>query len=124
MHPYPYILTQVAREWVEAFNRHDLEALLALYADEATHSSPKLLARQPKTGGKITGKPDLRAWWSQAFLCLPSLHYELKTIIAGFDGRVVIEYERLADGEETIRIAEVFDVGEDKLISESRVYHG
>ena len=39
----------IARAWFAAFNAHDLEALLALYAEDAEHYSPKLRIRRPGT---------------------------------------------------------------------------
>ena len=39
----------IAHAWFAAFNAHDLEALLTLYAEDAEHFSPKLLVRRPET---------------------------------------------------------------------------
>ena len=52
---------QIAHAWFDAFNTHDIEMLLALYAEDAEHYSPKLKIRQPETNGLIKGKPALRA---------------------------------------------------------------
>ena len=35
---------EIGRAWMRAFNAHDVEALVALYADDATHTSPKIRA--------------------------------------------------------------------------------
>ena len=61
--------TAIAHAWIAAFNEHDLETLLSLYADDAIHFSPKLKARQPETEGRISGKTALRNWWRDAFDC-------------------------------------------------------
>jgi ketosteroid isomerase-like protein len=53
---------QIARAWLDAFNRHDVDALVALYADDATHTSPKIRALHPDTGGKLVGKAALATW--------------------------------------------------------------
>jgi hypothetical protein len=47
----------VGRSWIDAFNAHDVERLVALYADDCTHTSPKIRALHPETGGKLVGKP-------------------------------------------------------------------
>ncbi|MBS1569750.1 MAG: nuclear transport factor 2 family protein [Bacteroidetes bacterium] len=115
-------LQQIAQLWFNAFNAHDLEALLALYADDARHFSPKLQARRPESGGWIKGKDALRAWWSDSFQRLPSLRYEPTRLIA--DGTAVfMEYIRHAEGEADLRVGEVLEVG-NGLITASRVYHG
>ena len=66
----------LARAWLDAFNAHDVDALVALYAEDATHTSPKIRALHPDTGGKLVGKPALAAWWRDANRRLPGLRYE------------------------------------------------
>lgn len=112
----------VAHRWFSAFNAHDLEALLALYADDAEHFSPKLKVRQPETNGLIKGKAALRAWWRDAFDRLPSLRYEVVKLTAD-EEQVFMEYTRHVQGEEDLRVGEVLEI-RDGLIVASRVYHG
>lgn len=114
-------MISIATQWFDAFNTHNLEKLLTLYHDNATHYSPKLKMRKPETKGFIVGKKELRDWWSDAFEHLPSLIYVPKRLIA--DNRCVfMEYERFVEGEETLCVGEVLDV-QDGLIVSSRVYH-
>ncbi|TXI80615.1 MAG: nuclear transport factor 2 family protein [Flavobacteriales bacterium] len=112
----------IAQRWFAAFNAHDLEALLALYADDAQHYSPKLKVRQPETNGLITGKAALRAWWRDAFDRLPSLRYEVVRLTAD-DELVFMEYIRHVQGEEDLRVGEVLEIREGMIVA-SRVYHG
>lgn len=112
----------IGREWIEAFNARDLTRLLALYAEDCTHTSPKLRAQKPETQGKVAGKAALRAWWADAFARLPALRYELKTLTANAE-RVFLEYDRVLAGEPTMLVAEAFEV-RDGLIVASRVFHG
>ncbi len=113
---------QIAHKWFEAFNQHHLENLLLLYSDTAQHYSPKLKARQPETGGYITGKSALRTWWKDAFERLPSLKYTPITLTAD-DHRVFMEYKREVVNEPEMLVAEVLEIS-DGLIVASRVYHG
>ena len=115
-------LRALAQRWIEVFNAHDLEALLALYHDQAEHFSPKLLARHPETLGLIRGKEALRRWWQDAFHRLPTLHYELFKLTAD-DDQVFMEYFRHAEGEVELRVGEVLEVRDGHIIV-SRVYHG
>jgi steroid delta-isomerase-like uncharacterized protein len=112
----------VARAWLEAFNAHDVDALVALYADDATHTSPKIRALHPDTGGKLVGKAALAAWWRDANRRLPGLRYEATAIVAD-DARAIIEYLRHAPGEAPLPVAEAFDVRDGRIVA-SRVYHG
>lgn len=113
---------EVARAWFDAFNRHDLEALLDLYAPDAGHFSPKLLARRPETKGWTHGKAALRDWWKDAFDRLPSLRYEPVNLIADAHG-IFMEYIRHVEGEADLRVGEVLEVRDGKITA-SRVYHG
>jgi len=113
---------QLAEAWLERFNARDLEGLLALYAEDAVHHSPKLRERDPKTGGRIAGKPALRAWWTDSFERLPGLHYRRVALTTSAD-RAVLEYARELPGEQPLAVAEVF-VCRDDRIAESFVFHG
>lgn len=118
--PHPNIL--VAERWFAAFNAHDLEALLALYTDDAEHFSPKLAMRRPETRGLVRGKEALRSWWQDAFERLPTLQYEVRTLTAN-DERVFMEYIRHVADEPDLRVGEVLEVRDGRIVA-SRVYHG
>lgn len=112
----------IALAWFDAFNRHNLEDLLALYDDEAQHYSPKLKQRQPETHGLIKGKSALRAWWQDAFERLPGLRYDVQKLTADAD-QVFMEYNRHVPGEELLSVGEVLEIREGRIVF-SRVYHG
>lgn len=113
---------QIALKWFAAFNAHDLEALLALYHEDAQHFSPKLKIRQPESMGLIAGKPALRAWWKDAFVRLPGLQYNVQKLTADHE-QVFMEYIRSVPGEEDLRVGEVLEIKDGKIVF-SRVYHG
>lgn len=113
---------RIAHAWLDAFNRHDVDALVALYADDATHTSPKIRALHPDTGGKLVGKAALAGWWRDANARLPNLRYVLTAATAN-DDRVFVEYVRHAPNEADMPVAEVFDIRAGKIVA-SRVYHG
>ena len=113
---------EVADVWVEAFNRGDADAMVALYSEDAIHTSPKLRAVQPAGEGRIKGKAAMKGWWQDAFERRPGIKYEVLTIVAS-DEVAVIEYLRHSPGEDTMQVAEVFEI-RDGLIVRSHVYHG
>src|SRR5262245_11321206 len=118
MHPNE----RIARAWLEAFNRGDVAALVDLYTDACTHTSPKIRVARPETEGRLVGKPALVAWWTDALEQIAGLRYE-ETAITASDARVVLEYLRYADGAPPLPVAEVFDIDDGKIVA-SRVYHG
>lgn len=113
---------QIAFNWLSAFNAKQLENLLDLYDEHAEHFSPKLAQRLPETKGLINEKASLRDWWADAFDRLPSLHYKVLTITAN-ENRVFMEYLRQVDGEPEMKVAEVLEIRNEKIVF-SRVYHG
>ena len=112
----------IATKWFAAFNAHDLDALLALYKDDAEHYSPKLKVHQHKTNGWVRGKKALRGWWQDAFDRLPELQYEVMGMITD-EEQVFMEYIRHVPGEDDLRVGEVLEI-RDGMIVGSRVYHG
>jgi len=113
---------QIAIQWFEAFNKHNLEKLLGLYHKHAAHYSPKLKIRKPETNGLVKGKQALKDWWQDAFDRLPSLNYNCTSLTAN-ENCVFMEYIRKVENEEDLLIAEVLEI-ENGLIIFSRVYHG
>jgi ketosteroid isomerase-like protein len=114
-------VTAIALKWFEAFNGHDLEELLALYHDEAAHYSPKLKVRKPETNGLIKGKAALRTWWLDAFVRLPTLHYEVIRLTP-FEDRVFMEYMRHVKGEEDLYVGEMLEIKNGYIVASS-VFH-
>lgn len=112
----------IARAWMRAFNAHDVDALVSLYADDATHTSPKIRALHPETSGKLVGKSALATWWRDANARLPNLRYE-ETAITANASRVIVEYLRHAPNEAVMPVAEAFDIVNGAIVA-SRVYHG
>ena len=112
----------LGRAWLSAFNSHDVDALVALYAEDATHTSPKIRALHPETGGQLVGRASLARWWKDANARLPNLRYDESAITAS-DERVILEYVRHAPDAPPMPVAEAFDVRAGKIVA-SRVYHG
>ena len=114
-------LTDIANSWFAAFNSQDIDRLLALYADDAEHYSPKLKVRQPETQGLIKGKKALRTWWQGAFDRLPTLRYEVIRLTP-FEDRIFMEYVRHVAGEEDLYVGEMLEI-RNGLIIASAVFH-
>jgi 8-oxo-dGTP pyrophosphatase MutT (NUDIX family) len=109
----------LGERWLDAFNRPDLEALLGLYTEDATHVTP----RQP---APLVGKPALRAWWRASFSKLPGLHYRRVAVTASGE-RLVVEYDRELPGHPTERVCVTMELREHEgkaRIAGSRVHHG
>src|SRR3954470_24635982 len=107
---------RIGRAWMRAFNAYDVDGLVALYAEDATHTSPKIRALHPESGGKLVGKAALAAWWRDANPRLPGLRYQTTAIVAD-EARAIIEYLRHAPGEAPLPVAEAFDVRDGRIVA-------
>jgi len=113
---------EIVNAWLRAFNAGDAEAMVALYAEDASHTSPKLRVSQPATGGRIVGRDAMREWWASTFERSPGMRYDVITTVAD-DRAAFIEYMRINPGEEPLRVAEMFEVRDGKIVR-SHVFHG
>ena len=118
----PRTPADLARAWLAAFDARDVDALVALYAPDATHTTPRLRERHPATEGVLRGAPALHAWWSRSLADLPGLTYR-EIAITAEAGRAVIEYDRLVPGHPTERVAVSLVLDGGRIVA-SRVHHG
>jgi hypothetical protein len=93
-----------ARTWAEAWNAHDLEAALALFADDILFTSPLAAKLVPESGGVVRGKKALRDYWSAGLAKAPQLHFEINWVMAGVDLIVIgFRNEQSVDRCEVLR---------------------
>jgi hypothetical protein len=74
---------EFAREWIEAWNSHDLERILSHYAEDFEMTSPLILERMGEPSGILKGKAAVRAYWSKGLGASPPLRFELIEVFAG-----------------------------------------
>ena len=80
-----------ARAWCQAWNAHDVEAVLAHFHDDVVFSSPVAARVVPESGGVVRGKDALRGYWSAALQAHPDLRFEMVATYVGTQA-VVINY--------------------------------
>lgn len=80
-----------AREWIEAWNSHDLERILSHYHDDFVMSSPRIAVVVGEASGVLRGKSAIGAYWARALAAAPELHFELIETFVGADS-VVLHY--------------------------------
>jgi ketosteroid isomerase-like protein len=79
-----------AREWIAAWNAHDLERVLSHYATDVELTSPLAAERVPGSGGYVRGEAALRAYWEPALAANPDLHFELEAVLTAVDGCTIL----------------------------------
>jgi ketosteroid isomerase-like protein len=95
-----------AERWIDEWNRHDVEAVLAHFADDVEFCSPVAAKITGDPSGIVRGRDALRAYWTTALSGHPDLHFELDDVHLGVDC-IAIRYRNEA-GRGATEIA-VFD---------------
>ncbi|MBI3432078.1 MAG: nuclear transport factor 2 family protein [Hydrogenophilales bacterium] len=85
---------EFAREWIAAWNTHDLERILSHYTDDFEMSSPLIIERMQEPTGKLKGKDQIRPYWQKGLAALPPLKFELLDVYTGVDS-IVIYYRSI-----------------------------
>src|SRR5437899_1055613 len=117
-HHEPAHLAALGRDWIAAWNSHDLERVLALYAEDAEMTSDKIPAMGFDPSGTVRGKPDLRAYWNRALAMIPNLHFELIDTYVSPDS-VVVFYQN----ERGSRICEYLRLNAEGKIKQGSANH-
>jgi ketosteroid isomerase-like protein len=66
------VTTATLKQFLEAFNRHDLDTIMEFFADDCRMDLPR--GRDP-WGTRLTGKAQVRAGCASRFAGLPDAHY-------------------------------------------------
>jgi ketosteroid isomerase-like protein len=80
-----------AEDWAAAFNRLDVEAVLAHFHDDIVFTSPIAAQLIPESDGVVRGKAALREYWTAAAKIMPNLHFEIVGVYRG-QSMLVINY--------------------------------
>jgi hypothetical protein len=92
---------QFSRDWISAWNAHDLEQILSHYRDDVVFSSP-FAVRAGVPDGVLRGLPALRSYFKQALATYPDLHFEVIAVLTGV-GSIALHY-RSVEGREAIEV--------------------
>lgn len=107
-----------AAEWIEAWNSHDLERVLAHYADGFEMHSPMIVQLADEPSGTLKGKEAVGSYWAKALDLIPDLHFALLATLVGVDS--ITLYYRGARGR---LVAEVFCFGPDGTVTKAHAHY-
>jgi hypothetical protein len=82
---------ELARHWVEAWNAHDLDAIMAHYAESVVLVSPVVVRLLGQPSGTVSGKDALRSYFARGLQAYPRLRFDLLDVMWGLDS-VVLYY--------------------------------
>lgn len=98
---------QLAEQWVAAWNAHDLEAILALYAPGVVFQTPTIIATMGIADGTVRGAGELHEHFARGLARLPDLRFDLDGVYA--DVRSIAMTYRWADGTPVCELHEYDD---------------
>lgn len=70
-----------ALDWVQAWNDHDLDAILAHYSPEVVLTSPVAVEILKEPSGTVAGAEALRSYFQQGLEVYPNLTFELLDVL-------------------------------------------
>ena len=109
-----------AREWVKAWNDHDLEAILSHYAEDVVFHSPRIRMVTGRDVDSVSGKAALRDYWGTALNRLRNLYFEIDQVLSGSDALTI-----LYTNERSQQVAETFIFGDNgKVVRSIAAYVG
>jgi ketosteroid isomerase-like protein len=82
---------QFAKDWVTAWNSHDLDAILSHYAPNVVLVSPSAAKILNDATGRVEGKEALRAYFKLGLEAYPDLVFHLLDVLWGISS-VVLYY--------------------------------
>ena len=111
-----------ARDWAAAWNRRDLDAVLAHFTEDVVFSTPKALdaVGRPTVRGKVA----LRAYWETALAQITALHFTVvRTIWDSINRELGIVYDREVNDRRD-RALELLAFTADGLIASGEAFYG
>ena len=106
------------QKWVDAWNAHDIERILAHYADDFEMSSPYAAPRF-LTDGVVRGKAAARAYWTYGLERVPDMKFTLCEVLVGV-GSVAIYYRTSLTGN---MVVEVLTLDSDGRIARGHAHY-
>ena len=103
---------EFAKDWVEAWNSHDLNRVLSHYEEDVVLTSPRVRLFLGRDDGIIRGKAALRDYMELALKKVPDLRFSLDRVFSGVNA-VVLEFHT-HQGRHT---AEFMEFGRNGLVS-------
>ncbi len=86
------LANEFAKQWIDAWNSHDLDRIMAHYAEEVEFYSPMIVSLGANNDGRTLGKTLLRLYFDKGLNAYPELNFKLHYVFYGINS-LVIQYE-------------------------------
>jgi SnoaL-like protein len=99
--------TRRSQEWIEAWNAHDLERILAHYSEDVELISPFVVKLAGRSDATVRGKTALRDYFARGLEAFPTLRFDFIRLYPGLRS-CVLEYHSING----LRTAEMMEFDE------------
>ncbi|MCL6098312.1 MAG: nuclear transport factor 2 family protein [Bacteroidetes bacterium] len=106
-----------AIDWIDSWNKHDLDRVLLHYTDDFEMSSPVIIKVTGEASGTLKGKEAIGAYWAKALQLNPTLHFELVATLVGVNS-VTLYYNGVRGPS-----AEVFHFNEEGKVTRAYAHY-
>jgi len=96
---------QFTRDWCEAWNSHDLAAIMSHYADDIVLTSPTAAKLLKDPSGAVKGKDALLNYFSVGLKAYPNLRFEVLDVTCGVS--IVVVYYQNQNG---VKVSEFMEL--------------
>ena len=110
---------RAAEEWLQAWNAHDPDRVVARFAEDVVVYSPLAGLLRPESNGVLRGKEAVLSYYRDGLAASPGLHFTLVEVCTGVDG-ITIVYRNHND----VVVTEALTLRSDGNASEVRVSYG
>lgn len=103
---------QVVQQFHEAFNRHDVDAIMALMTGDCVFEN----TYPPPDGARLQGQEAVRACWEQLFRDAPAAHFAVEELFASGERAVLRwRYAWAPPGEGHVRGVDIYRVRDGRV---------
>ena len=99
-----------ADAWLAAWNAHDLDAVMACYAEDVDFAAPTVITRWDRDDGRLRGRAELRRHFEFGLELAPALTFTEEALLAGPAGYALL-YRR-ENGNRVLDVVELNSAGE------------
>lgn len=78
-----------ARNWIEAWNSHNLDSIMSHYDDDVVLTSPVASTILNSPSGTVEGRVALREYFKRGLEVYPNLNFELLDVLRGVSSIVI-----------------------------------
>ncbi len=100
---------EFARKWIEAWNGHDVDAIMHHYDSNVLLTSPVACQLLNDASGTVKGSVALRNYFKRGLELYPNLHFELIEVMCGLSS--VVLYYKNQKGTKTGEFMEFAESG-------------